>query len=140
MSKTAREVKLFVEEFFRERRITQIMIADKIGVLRQTVAVFLSDKTHYFSKRNAISLHYAYGFALDFLMKGDGEPLAPCVSNDDVADHIREKMRFLQQVEQNSSLLADIGGNEINSDVLKGMKSAYFEVLQFILTASNENV
>jgi transcriptional regulator with XRE-family HTH domain len=59
----------------KKRQLTQIDIAEKIGVTRQTVAGILASN-EYFSDKQAVLFSLAYGYNRSFLTSGEGTLIA----------------------------------------------------------------
>ena len=138
MKKSSNEVKIFVAQYFHERKITHQMIGNAIGHIRQSVTNMLSDKTHYFTKKVAVGLHYKYGFAMPFLLEGKGEPFLPSLTMESITKYVENRLNLLHEIATNSVLLANLGGIAVNQDVLKGMEHAFNEILEYINSGQHE--
>ncbi|MBR1510549.1 MAG: helix-turn-helix transcriptional regulator [Bacteroidales bacterium] len=71
----AEVVKHKVSSDLKERKLSQIEIAEKTGLARQTVASILASDD-YFSKKHAVLFSLAFGYNRDFLRKGEGRMLS----------------------------------------------------------------
>lgn len=73
MNKTSSEqVKRMVADDLKKRHLTHQAVADKLGVIRQTITNILASKD-YFNERNAALFELGLGYNREFLTSGNGQ-------------------------------------------------------------------
>ena len=95
-----------LKEFFKEKNITQVQIADMTGVNQSYIAALLNN-TKQFGKKTAQKWGDTFGISPNWLLTGDGEMMKPSIfQNNQNGDNINGQSVTVNKTETDKLLEA----------------------------------